>query len=182
MIFYCQDIFQTIFTCHINSLDAFPFIQLPFLLPWPKEGMIEITDIPPREIEQIPLVQMTPGHVAFGPTPLAPCQCVCHHDAVHFQVLRDVPLPVMPLYDLPTSAAMVPMTMAALRCFLTTHKLMLPPAVYRRDQKRIRHRLLSAYDIRVIRKRTLRGPGLDHYLSLYPSLEGPNHGQPARSE
>lgn len=105
--------------------------------------------------------------------------CCCLKPGVHFNVLTQVPLPLMPLYDLPTSAALIPMTVNALRTWLCNHKEMIPPPVYRRDHRARKYRLLSAHDLRVIRTYTLRGPGIQQYTQLYPDQKGPLHGGPA---
>ncbi len=68
-----------------------------------------------------------------------------HSTADHF------PLPCEPLYDLKCAYRLVPIQYEALRKFLSRHKRQFP-AIYRRGAGGRRIRLLSASEIRQIRK------------------------------
>jgi len=82
---------------------------------------------------------------------------------------KHFPLPVMPLYDLKLAAQLIPCKYKSLiehlRRFKAEH-----PAVYRRFGTGQRVRLLSAYEIRTVRQRMLKGPGLERVLELYPTF------------
>lgn len=83
--------------------------------------------------------------------------------AVTGVVDKHVPLPVVPLYDLGLAAQLIPCTRVALYQHLSTHKADYPP-VYRREGTGRRVRLLTGDEIRRIRSRMLRGPGLERVL------------------
>ena len=90
-----------------------------------------------------------------------------NQEVVSCLIVKKIPLPLMPFYDMVTSAQLVPMSVPALRSYLSAHRAEFPPPVYRRDKQMRRYRLLSAMDIRKVRAAVLRGPGRDHYLKLY---------------
>jgi hypothetical protein len=63
------------------------------------------------------------------------------------------PLPVEPLYALPVAAYLIPvLSMSQLYAALHRHKHRIGPAIYRRDSTGRRHRLISANDIRELRR------------------------------
>jgi len=76
---------------------------------------------------------------------------------------KQIPLPVVPLYDLKLAAQLIPCTHAALQKHISVHKADYP-AVYRREGTGRRVRLLTADEIRLIRSRMLKGPGLERVL------------------
>lgn len=85
------------------------------------------------------------------------------------QVALHVPLPVVPLYDLKLAAQLIPCSHGTLKQHLHAHKADFP-AVYRREGKGRRVRLLSAREIVQIRAKMLKGPGLERVLEVYPDL------------
>lgn len=101
-----------------------------------------------------------------GAGPVAP-------DVFDLVILNSVPLPLMPLYDLNTAAALVPMAPMGIRGHLQRNKHLYPPPVYRRCPGGRKVRLVTAYEIREIRKRVLVGPGVDRTLQLYPNPKAP---------
>lgn len=88
--------------------------------------------------------------------------------AVHVTgtVQKDVPLPVVPLYDLTFAAQLIPCTADGLRSHLSKHKAHYP-ARYRREATGARVRLLTAKEIARVRSTMLKG-NLDGTLDLYP--------------
>lgn len=72
------------------------------------------------------------------------------------QVVPLIELPVDPLFNLESAAALVPCTVASLKAKLRRCKDKLDPAQYRQSGRR-QHRLLSGHDIRVLRAFTV-GP------------------------
>lgn len=64
----------------------------------------------------------------------------------------ELALPVEPLYDLPIAAEIIPMPYTALQGYLEAHKL---PKRYRRGPTRRLYRLLTAREIRKIRRDVL---------------------------
>lgn len=82
-------------------------------------------------------------------------------------VINQVPLPVMPLYDLSVAAQLIPMRKKSLIEHLSRYRTEFP-AVYRLGPLRRRIRLLSGPEIVKIRSQVLRGPGLSNALVLYP--------------
>ena len=82
-------------------------------------------------------------------------------------VAKDVPLPVIPLYDLTFAAQLIPCTAAGLRSHLAKRKD-LYPARYRREASGMRIRLLTAKEIASVRQSMLKG-NLSGTLDLYPT-------------
>lgn len=62
----------------------------------------------------------------------------------------DIPLPVEPLYDPETAAALVPMTRGALMRALSRHRDQLPPPFYRK-WGRNHYRMVTPTEIRYLR-------------------------------
>jgi len=74
----------------------------------------------------------------------------------------DVPLPVVPLWDLPAAAVLLGVSVSNLRYMLTVHKGHVLPPLYRVKGRRL-HRMLRGSDIKALQVRRLRGPGLADY-------------------
>jgi len=90
-------------------------------------------------------------------------------------VATQIALPVVPLYNLPFAAALVPCSLWTIRWHLRRYKSE-HIQVYRRDARARIHRMLRGEDIIKIRKRMLRGPDVDktcveHLVYAQPSSE-----------
>lgn len=81
-------------------------------------------------------------------------------------VAKDLPLPVIPLYDLTYAAQLIPCHANTLRHHLSQRKAEFP-AVYRRESTGRRVRLLTAEEIIRVRAKMLKGPGLANVLTPY---------------
>lgn len=81
-------------------------------------------------------------------------------------VVKEVPLPITPLYDLTFAAQLIPCTPAGLRSHLSKRK-QLYPARYRREATGMRVRLLTAKEIASVRSTMLKG-NLDGTLDTFP--------------
>lgn len=73
---------------------------------------------------------------------------------------------VMPLYDLPLAAQLIPCKLVTLKWRLVHHKDIFK-AVYRREGTGRRVRLLSALEVLKLRSLMLRGPGLADVIMPY---------------
>lgn len=78
-------------------------------------------------------------------------------------VVQQIPLPVVPLYDLKLVAQLIPCQLNTLKWRLQHHKDLFQ-AVYRREGTGRRVRLLSAHEIIKMRSLMLKGPGLAKVL------------------
>ncbi len=79
----------------------------------------------------------------------------------------EVPLPIVPLWDLPAAAVLLGVSHANLRYMLTVHKAYVLPPLYRVKGRRL-HRLLRGSEIKALQVRRLRGPGLADYAKDCP--------------
>lgn len=97
-------------------------------------------------------------------------------------------LPFEPLYDFPTTAALIPGSLRYAKYLTKRYKHELGAAIYRRDQRGRRHRLFRASDIMSLRARALVGPGtsdpgiltLKPTLTAYVPTQPPNDSAPAQ--
>lgn len=70
--------------------------------------------------------------------------------------------PIQPLFDLDLSSALIPMRYTTLRTFLSKHKAEFP-ARYVLTKSHRKIRLLTADEVKQIRRAVLRGPGKDFW-------------------
>ncbi len=82
-------------------------------------------------------------------------------------VEMQIPLPVMPLYDIKLAAQLIPCKFVTLMRYLQRHKQHFP-AIYRRAGHPRRIRMLTAPQIQRIRAGMLKGPGLAATLVTVP--------------
>ena len=83
-------------------------------------------------------------------------KAICPNCMAHIPYL----LPLEPLYDIQLAAPLIPMSQVGLRGYLSRHKADYPRR-YRKDRHRVLHRMLTASEIRRIRKDVIRFKNLD---------------------
>ncbi len=92
------------------------------------------------------------------------------HSTQYVHVTASIPVTttilIMPLYDLPLAAQLIPCKLVTLKWRLVHHRELFK-AVYRREGTGRRVRLMSAAEILKMRSLMLKGPGLADVIMPY---------------